>query len=160
MSVFKEIRELGKMLFLPISDNDDIEMYESSYFPFDGYAYLMWCGRVVYRKDKKYLAVMNDVDKNHESIHMNQARDCGSWFKFYLSYLWNWIINNPFSKRAYYLSKYEVEAYAKEDDLTYRHRREPNNVEKFKLKNGRDLFNSVGWPYLFVRKIKDMFANI
>lgn len=75
-----------------------------------------------------------------------QAKDKGSWWKFYLSYFWEWIKHGMFFvNSSYYAIKYEVEAYAKQYDMDYLKRREPNAVNKFVLKNAYKIFNSFGF---------------
>ena len=49
-----------------------------------------------------------------------------------------------FVNSSYYAIKYEVEAYAKQYDMDYLKRREPNAVNKFELKNAHNIFNSFG----------------
>ena len=72
-----------------------------------------------------------------------QAKDKGSWWKFYLSYFWEWIKHGMFfANSSYYAIKYEIEAYAKQYDLDYLKRRETNAVDKFVVKNAHKIFNS------------------
>ena len=77
--------------------------------------------------------------KNHEMIHLRQAQSCGdSWLRFYLLYIWYWLKNSvgtvlyELSSRlrknrpyrvprhaAYLLNPFEMEAYARMNDLDY-----------------------------------------
>ena len=62
--------------------------------------------------------------KNHEMIHLYQARDChNSWMLFYLRYGWYWLLANRYRKHlrnaGYLLNPFEMEAYAKMYDLHY-----------------------------------------
>ena len=62
--------------------------------------------------------------KNHEMIHLYQARDChNSWLLFYLRYGWYWLLANCYRKHlrnaGYLLNPFEMEAYAKMYDLHY-----------------------------------------
>ena len=69
--------------------------------------------------------------KNHEMIHLRQAQSCGdSWLRFYLLYIWYWTKNRigllrrknrPCYLRnaAYLLNPFEIEAYARMNDLNY-----------------------------------------
>jgi hypothetical protein len=62
--------------------------------------------------------------KNHEMIHLYQARDChNSWLLFYLRYGWYWLLANRYRKHlrnaGYLLNPFEMEAYAKMYDLHY-----------------------------------------
>ena len=62
--------------------------------------------------------------KNHEMIHLRQAQSCGdSWIRFYLLYIWYWLtglrMNRKMKHAAYLLNPFEMEAYARMDDLDY-----------------------------------------
>ena len=62
--------------------------------------------------------------KNHEMIHLYQARDChDSWLLFYLRYGWYWLLASRYRKRlknaGYLLNPFEMEAYANMYDLHY-----------------------------------------
>ena len=67
--------------------------------------------------------------KNHEMIHLRQAQAChDSWLCFYLLYIWYWVKTAWFGKRsvrrqlkhaAYLLNPFEMEAYARMNDLDY-----------------------------------------
>ena len=62
--------------------------------------------------------------KNHEMIHLRQAQSCGdSWFRFYLLYIWYWLkglrMNRKMKHAAYLLNPFEMEAYARMNDLDY-----------------------------------------
>ena len=69
--------------------------------------------------------------KNHEMIHLRQAQACGdSWLRFYLLYIWYWAKNRVALLRkrnrpchlqhaAYLLNPFEIEAYARMNDLNY-----------------------------------------
>ena len=62
--------------------------------------------------------------KNHEMIHLRQAQSCGdSWIRFYLLYMWYWLkglrMNRQMKHAAYLLNPFEMEAYARMNDLDY-----------------------------------------
>ena len=62
--------------------------------------------------------------KNHEMIHLRQAQSCGdSWLRFYLLYIWYWLkglrMNRKMKHAAYLLNPFEMEAYARMNDLDY-----------------------------------------
>ena len=62
--------------------------------------------------------------KNHEMIHLRQAQSCGdSWLRFYLLYIWYWLtglrMNRQMKHAAYLLNPFEMEAYARMNDLDY-----------------------------------------
>ena len=161
MNIFKEIFTLIKMLFTKIGDRKELTMYYMKHFPFKNYKLMMWCGYIIYKN--KQNAWMTDTDKNHETIHLYQARDKGSWFKYYISYLWQWfkgIISFCGWKCSYYTSKYEVEAFAKENDLKYLERREKNDVNKFKLASRRKTFKAFTYAYMFRDYLKKKYENI
>lgn len=116
--MIKELWYLIKLLFSPISDK--LELVQLKHFPFKGYLFMMWCGKMIYRDDVlDYLRTQKGLRSiRHETIHLMQARDTGSWIKFYLIYLWEWIKGNPLihpAQSAYYMIPFEVQAYALED---------------------------------------------
>ena len=62
--------------------------------------------------------------KNHEMIHLRQAQSCGdSWLRFYILYIWYWLTGLRMSRKmkhaAYLLNPFEMEAYARMNDLDY-----------------------------------------
>lgn len=62
--------------------------------------------------------------KNHEIIHLYQARAChDSWYLFYLRYGWYWLMACRYRKHlknaGYKLNPFEMEAYAHMHDLDY-----------------------------------------
>ena len=72
--------------------------------------------------------------KNHEMIHLRQAQACGdSWLRFYLLYIWYWAkngvslmfcssgsaIRRQMKHAAYLLNPFEMEAYARMNNLNY-----------------------------------------
>ena len=128
-----EFFKLAKMLFdSKPKDFNDLELYETKYFPFKGYKYLCWCGRCVYRTSTPGAGQLVGKDKNHENTHLRQAQDCKTWISYYLKYVWSWFIISPwFGKKGYYMNKYETEAYAKEADDSYLDRRVYKAVDMF-----------------------------
>ena len=77
---------------------------------------------------------MSAAMKNHEMIHLRQAQACGdSWLRFYLLYIWYWVknrtcltfcsggsaIRRKMKHAAYLLNPFEIEAYARMNDLNY-----------------------------------------
>lgn len=137
----KELFQLAKMLFKnKPSDMDKVELLEMKSFPFKGYKYMMWCGKVIYRSDKKDRIESElgtdlfKISMNHETIHLCQAQYKGTWFKYYISYLWEWIKGNPIVKpysSAYYTIPYEMEAYGNEDDFSYILNYNGKNLKKY-----------------------------
>lgn len=122
----KEIKELVKLLlFSKPYECKDVELCSMNYFPFKGYKYMMWCGKMIYRIDSPIDFSNNEIfekNKNHERIHLSQAKFVGSWLKYYYKYLIEWIKGNPLFPpfvSAYYTIPFEMEAYANEDDYSY-----------------------------------------
>ena len=118
--MIKELWKLIKMLFgKGPKDIEGVSLMNMKHFPSKGFAYLMWCGKMIYRDDmydrrqKEWATDAYKVKVNHETIHLMQAKEKGSWWWFYLLYAWNWMKHNPIthpSHAAYYLNKYECEA--------------------------------------------------
>jgi hypothetical protein len=68
-----------------------------------------------------------DELKNHEMIHLRQARDTGdSWLCFYVRYGYYWLKGLRWNRRmknaAYWLNPFELEAYRHNHDLSYAER--------------------------------------
>ena len=150
--MFKELLYLIKLLFNSKFE-DKLELVPMNYFPFKGYKYLMWCGKMIYRKDmedkrkKEWGTSTFKKGYNHETIHLNQAKRSGSWFKYYWQYFIEWlkggIIMAPVSA-AYYTNPFEMEAYANEDKpeypegmIIYEDNYSTLEFTKYIIKNGR-----------------------
>lgn len=152
--MFKELIELIKMLFKRAkpADINDIELVKMKNFPFSGYRFMMWCGRIIYRADNEanieYLKQYPSkwaVSVNHERIHLMQARKEGTWWKFYRKYFWQWIKGNPIihpSLSAYYTIDYEMEAYANETNLEYTNNYDGSNLSKYRLKKRKKTYHA------------------
>lgn len=120
MSWFKEIYTLGKMLFTKPVLTDKMEVVRMDHFPFKGYSAMSWCGQCIVRND--YNKSINSTTLKHEQIHLQQGVREGSWIKFYLKYVWEWVKGNPIiapASSAYRTIPYEVEAYANDDNPNY-----------------------------------------
>ena len=91
-----------------------------------GYDGLTFFGNIITHTDEE-AEVFNQhfgSFKNHEMIHLYQARDChDSWLLFYLRYGWYWLLASRYRKRlknaGYLLNPFEMEAYANMYDLHY-----------------------------------------
>ena len=152
MNAIKEFFKLAKMLFTSRpSDQDEVELMSMTHFPFSGYAFMMWCGKMVYRAENEDIidAYMETekgkVSKNHENIHLQQAKDKGSWIKYYLSYLKEWLKGNPIThpaSSAYYTIPYEMEAYANADNLDYLSTRTAEDLNKYKIKDRKQTYRA------------------
>ena len=67
--------------------------------------------------------------KNHEMIHLRQAQAChDSWLRFYTLYIYYWVkgwltegraVRRQLRNAAYLLNPFEMEAYARMNDLSY-----------------------------------------
>lgn len=162
MRFFKEIWTFVRLLFTKIDmTQTKLEPWGVKYILGSGYKYMTWCGKVMYHLSKPDTSKLTPTDENHENIHLRQAQDKGSWIKYYWGYIWEWIKGNPFSKKAYYTNKNEVEAYAKEEDLGYLFRRPKDYVEKYKLSNRKEEWkNGRSISYFFKRYIKEKYKDL
>lgn len=152
--MLKELWKLIKMLFATKpNDVENVELLGMNHFPFSGYKYMMWCGKMIYRNDtlkkrqKEWKTKSFKVSKNHETIHLVQAKQCGSWWKYYLKYFWEWIKGNPIihpASSAYYTIPFESEAYANDDDFVYCSNYDGSNLSKYTFKDRKDLYRSFG----------------
>lgn len=152
--MLKELWILIKLLFgKGPNEVEKVELMGMNHFPFKGYAYLMWCGKMIYRNDtlerrrKEWLTKAYRVSKNHETIHLAQAKVCGSWVKYYWRYFCEWIKGNPLlhpSSSAYYTIPYECEAYANEENMEYSKEYFGYNLPKYTLKKRKKLYKKAG----------------
>ena len=151
--MIKELWTLAKMLFVSRpSEIEEVKLMGMNHFPFKGYKYMMWCGRIIYRNDtydtrrKEWITKQYKIDKNHETIHLMQAKQCGSWAKYYLSYLWEWLKPGFMAplKSNYYTLKYEAEAYANEENFDYPKQYDGSNLGKYTFASRKKLFKDVG----------------
>lgn len=151
--MIKELWTLAKMLFATKpSEIEEVKLMGMEHFPFRGYAYMMWCGRMVYRNDtydtrrKEWITKKYKVSKNHETIHLMQAKMCGSWAKYYLRYLWEWLKPGFMAplKANYYTIPYEMEAYANEEKFDYPKQYDGSNLGKYTFASRKKLFKDVG----------------
>lgn len=152
--MIKEFWKLAKMLFSSNpSEVDKVVLMGMNHIPFKGYKYIMWCGHIIYRNDKKeerekeWKKKTFRIDENHETIHLMQAKTCGSWKRYYWSYFKEWMKGNPVfqnKKAVYYTNPYESEAYANEENLDYCKNYDGSNLPKYRFKNRISLYFSVG----------------
>lgn len=94
----KELWQLIKMLFSSKpGDFDTPELLAMKHYPFKGYRFMMWCGRMIYRAENKenidrYMQTYAGKESlTHETIHLRQAQVIGSWVKYYWRYFVEWI---------------------------------------------------------------------
>ena len=153
-SMIKELFILIKMLFgKEPKDIEGVTLMGMNHFPFRGYAYIMWCGKMIYRNDmydrrqKEWPTDAHRISKNHELIHLAQAKRCGSWAKYYWAYFKEWLKGNPIinpASSAYLTIPFEVEAYANEEDPEYWKHYDGNNLPKYTLSNRKKLYREIG----------------
>lgn len=77
----KELWQLIKMLFSSKpGDFDTPELLPMKHYPFKGYRFIMWCGRMIYRAENKenidrYMQTYAGKESlTHETIHLRQAQ--------------------------------------------------------------------------------------
>ena len=151
----KELWQLIKMLFSSKpGDFDTPELLAMKHYPFKGYRFMMWCGRMIYRAENKenidrYMQTYAGKESlTHETIHLRQAQVIGSWVKYYWRYFVEWVKGNPIclpASSAYYTISYEMEAYANEGNLDYPVNYDGSNLSRYKIKGGRKkLYKSIG----------------
>lgn len=105
--MIKELLYLIKLLFTPLTT--ELEVVTMKHFPFKGYKAMSWCGKIITRE-----YVIDKITMNHERIHLEQALRYGSWIKYYLAYLWEWI------RYGYSNNKFEIEAYTNQYNFNYK----------------------------------------
>lgn len=152
--MIKELFVLVKMLFNDKPSNiKETVLMGMNHFPFKGYSYMMWCGKMIYRNDKyerrkqEWDTDCFKVTRNHENIHLLQAKMCGSWIKYYYKYLIEWLRGNPIlhpSSSAYMTIPWECEAYANEENMEYCKNYNGSNVKKYTFKGRKKLYRQVG----------------
>lgn len=150
----KELWYLIKTLFSPL--NDQIKVVKMKYFPFPGYSAMSWCGKVITRRDK-----VSDKVINHERIHLEQALELArleksnTWITYYWQYFKYWIKGNPIiapATSAYYTIPFEMEAYANEDNYSYKVT--TNSWKKYEIKDRKKTYkeNRQNWK-LFCKNL-------
>lgn len=161
-----ELVELIRMLFASRpSDFSEPQLLEMEHYPFKGYMYMMWCGRMIYRADNrdKILSQTGTTDfqrsMTHETIHLRQAQMCGSWVKYYWRYGIEWIKGNPIrhpSSSAYYTIPYEMEAYANEDNPQYAENYTGEYLDRYRINNRKREYKKKGGSKLWKLYLKSI----
>lgn len=152
--MIKELWTLAKMLFASKpSEIEEMKLMGMNHIPFKGNAYIMWCGKMIYRNDmydirrKEWISKEYKVKKTHETIHLMQAKLYGSWAKYYWRYFCEWlkggIIMAPVSA-AYRTIPFEVEAKANEDNPNYPKNYTGEHLPKYTFDNRKKLYKKVG----------------
>ena len=148
MNWFKETGLLIKWLFnSKPSDFNKVQIVQMNHYPWKGYLAMSWCGRIITRKDPSEIT---EKTITHETIHLKQAQLKKKWYKYYLTYIWEWIKGNPIihpSQSAYYTIPYEVEAYANENNPEYVTNYDGSNLHKYTLKDRKKIYrqNRFNW---------------
>ena len=108
------------------SRQDDMKAVAKPRWIKKGYDGLTFFGHIITHTQKEAEAFDGRFDsfKNHEMIHLYQARTChDSWLLFYLRYGWNWLCacryNNHLKNAGYLLNPFELEAYQNMHNLHY-----------------------------------------
>lgn len=153
--MLKELWTLIKLLFKSRPSeirSDDLEIIVMKNFPFSGYRYMSWCGKIITKEEKekvieRFLTTeAGKYSKIHEYGHAVQAisEHGDNWIRYYASYYWHWLLENPIispATSAYYTNRYEVEAYAQERNPDYWKKYTRKNLRgKYTLKNGKKLY--------------------
>ena len=136
--MIKELWILIKMLFHRTRDCE-VEVLLFKHFPWNGYKYMMWCGKIITTKEK-YLTP-SETSLRHERIHLKQAQMYTHWYKYYLRYVWEWVKGNPFTHpahSAYYTIPYEMEAYGNEHRSGYVPTKE--SLKKYTIENRKNTY--------------------
>ena len=90
-----------------------------------GYDAMTFFGHIITHSQQEAVAFLcSGPLKNHEMIHLYQARDChDSWCLFYLRYGWYWLCASRYYKKqknaGYLLNPFEMEAYRYMNNLHY-----------------------------------------
>lgn len=156
--MIKELWTLILLLFTSkpsdILKMEHLEIIEMKYFPFSGYRYMMWCGKIITRHDKKAVierflnTEAGKWSETHEYGHARQAESehGDNWIRYYLNYFWHWLKGNPFihpGQSAYYTSRYEMEAYGNEHRPEYWKNYNRTNLRgKYTIKNRKSTYRT------------------
>ena len=126
---FKELWQLIMMVFgSKPSDQEEVVLMQMRHFPFSGFGFMMWCGKMIYREEyadaveKSKGTTSFQYSLTHETIHLRQAQAKGSWVGYYWKYFCEWVKGNPViypAISAYYTIPFEMEAYGNERDVAY-----------------------------------------
>ena len=168
----KELWQMVKMLFSSKpNDSNELKLLAMQCFPFQGYKYMMWCGKMIYRKknEERILSEINTPsflkNKTHETTHLKQAQVKGrnSWLRYYLIYVWEWIKGNPITNpanSAYYTIPFEMEAYANEEDPNYPLNYDGKYLHCYNIKNRKKTYRKYGNSRAWKEYIKTIEKTI
>ena len=137
---------------------------KKAFFLPPSFSCLVWKG-YAYCKTQKEADKINETDKvdskleSHETIHVRQAESMkDSWFRFYLRYCWEWVLNLPLITinlhAPYKFMPIEMEAYLNQDNwdycmngATYQWKELEKITLKQKKEMAREYYNSKPKPY-------------
>ena len=157
--MIKEFCTLVKMLFASKPSSiigKDLELVVMKHFPFEGYRFMSWCGHVICRKEKydvieRFLQTSaGRVSIQHEYGHAVQAESehGDNWTRYYLAYFWHWLKHCPWmapSSACYYVNRYEVEAYAQEQNPEYWQNYTRKNLRgKYTIPHAKSKYKQLG----------------
>ena len=170
INFLKELFQLVKMLFATNpNDCNKVELFPMNYFPFTGYKYMMWCGKMIYRINNKDNIISSigtptyTKDVTHETIHLKQAQIEGTWLKYYWRYVCEWIKGNPIlhpSSSAYYTIPFEMEAYANENDSNYPVNYDGKYLHCYDIKNRKSTYKKYGSSRQWKEYVKTIEKSI
>ena len=170
--MIKEVWVLVKMLFASKPSEmagKPLEFVVMKHIPFEGFTFMNWCGKVILREENRPLLerfLKTEAGKRsqtHEYGHGIQAvsEHGDNWLRYYLSYFWCWLMENPIinpASSAYYTNRYEVEAYAQEDNPGYWDNYTRANLRgKYTIKDGKKKYRELGCkPSLWKEYVKSL----
>ena len=104
---------------------DDMPAVAKPFWIRKGYDAMVFFGHIITHTKEEAAALQHFGPlKNHELIHLYQARSChNSWLLFYLRYTFYWIQASCYRRHlrnaGYRLNPFEMEAYSHMYDLNY-----------------------------------------
>lgn len=136
MNIFKEYWTLAIALFKN-SPKTPLKHVEMEHVLQEDYYALTWAGLLITRPGDK----PDKITLNHEDIHRQQAEVLGSYWKFYIRYLleylcgfftlWN-------SDAAYHTLSFECQCYGQENNYMYKVSKD--NMDLYKIKNKKKVW--------------------
>ena len=114
----------------------DMQAVDVPFWIRKGYEGMTFFGHIIThsKEDADHFNQYWDAMKNHEMIHLYQARSThDSWICFYMKYLWQWLKACRYHRRlrnaGYLLNPFELEAYGHTYDLHYLDNKESGTTE-------------------------------
>lgn len=153
--MLKELFTLIRMLFGKIDKGmTTLPIIKMQHFPLGGYSAMQWCGHII--DNGKDGCEISEVIMNHEMVHYKQACALGSYIKYYLAYLWEWLRLGWWAYSIYYAHPMEIEAYIHEVNPNYETYK--GKYKKYRVKHARRLYreNMYNWKEF----IRDYFNHI